>query len=88
MAMDKSESGRGKGFAGLSDLVTEVPEADVSHPVPDETTTSSQSTVVLDPTPASGPEKSPYRQVEMPTGNEPMPPMAKWLAGLVPSLYK
>ena len=83
MAMDKSESGHGKGFAGLSDLVTEVPEVDLDHPVPDETSTSSQSTVVVAPTPASGPEKSPYRQVEMPTGNEPMPPMAKWLAGLV-----
>jgi hypothetical protein len=83
MATDKSESGRGKGFAGLCDLVTEVPEADLAHSVTDAPITSSQSTVVLDPTPASEPEKSPYRQVGMPTGNEPMPPMAKWLAGLV-----
>jgi hypothetical protein len=141
MATDKPASGRGKGFAGLTDLVSEVPGVDVSRSTPDKPIRAPLGTVVLDPTSANddddlvrpipdepirsprgrvapeprsvnddddlirpipdepvrpprgsavpesrtafAPEKSTYRPREMPTGNEPMPAIAKWLLGLV-----
>lgn len=112
MATDKPASGRGKGFAGLTDLVSEVPGVDVSRSTPDKPIRAPLGTLVLDPTSANDdddlvrpipdepvppprgravpesrtavtPKKSTHRPGEMPTGNEPMPAMAKWLLGLV-----
>lgn len=64
--MDKPALGRSKGFACISELVSDVPDA-LGMPVPNEPIGSPHGKVVSDPTSASKPEKSPYRQVEMPT---------------------